>query len=301
MATATPIRQNPALQRYYTSLESRIGYSTFLGGTRHFGLYESEKSSPFPVSNALRRMEGRLYASLGLAEGAHVLDAGCGVGHVAIYLAQRGLRIFGIDLVPHHLEKARRNVKNSGLGDKIQLSLANYHDLQIFDENYFDGVYTMETFVHATDPLVALEEFNRVLKPGGRLALFEYDHSALTELSSEIDINMRMINKYAAMPANQSFEPGVLESLLSQAGFQNIRTEDISKNILPMMWLFYIIAYVPYLFVRLFRLQSHFINTMAGVEGYRGMKYHYSRYIIVTAQKPANGVLQGTREIRKRI
>lgn len=34
------INHNPSLQSYYTSLESRIGYRLFLGGTRHFGYYQ---------------------------------------------------------------------------------------------------------------------------------------------------------------------------------------------------------------------------------------------------------------------
>lgn len=299
MSTQPPIRPNAALQKYYASFESRIGYRLFLGGTRHFGFYDSAKSSPFSISRALRRMETRLYDALGLAEGSQVLDAGCGVGHVAIYLAQHGLRIRGIDLVESHLKKARINVKKSGLDEKIKLDLADYHDLQILKANSFDGVYTMETFVHATKPLVALKEFYKVLKPGGKLALFEYDHAASSELPSEAVTNLKIVNEHAAMPANQSFEPGVVEKLMSEAGFENVRIEDISQNIMPMLWLFWVVAYVPYLVIRIFGLQSHFINTMAAAEGYDAMKKQYTRYIIVTATKPTTGQSNPVQEIKK--
>jgi ubiquinone/menaquinone biosynthesis C-methylase UbiE len=244
-------------------------------------------------------MESRLYEALGLGNGAKVLDAGCGVGHVAIYLAQRGLRIHGIDVVSSHLKKARKNVKANGLDDRIQLDIADYQDLHILEDSTFDGVYTMETFVHATDPSVALEEFHRVLKPGGKLALFEYDHAASNDLPSEVLKNMMEVNKHAAMPANQSFEPGVLEQLLSEAGFEDVRIEDISENIMPMLWLFYIVAYIPYLLIKLFGLRSHFINTMAAAEGYEAMKKRYTRYIIVTARKPAPHQPEARKDAKK--
>jgi sterol 24-C-methyltransferase len=299
MTTQPPVRHNAALQKYYASLESRIGYRLFLGGTRHFGYYDSAKSSPFSISKALKRMEVRLYDALGLAEGSHVLDAGCGDGYVAIHLAQKGLRIHGIDLVESHLKKARINVKKNGLADKIQLDYADYQDLHILEENSFDGLYTMETFVHATEPLVALKEFYKVLKPGGKLALFEYDHAASTDLPSEAVTNLKIVNEHAAMPANQSFEPGVVERLMSEAGFEDIRIEDISQNIMPMLWLFYVVAYVPYLVIRLFGLQSHFINTMAAAEGYDAMRKKYTRYIIVTARKPSSGQVDAVQEVKK--
>ena len=77
-----------SIQSYYDTWESRIGYKLLLGGTRHFGYYDPGTLWPFPLTPALRRMEDYLYASLDLPEGAKVLDAGCGVGHVALHLAQ---------------------------------------------------------------------------------------------------------------------------------------------------------------------------------------------------------------------
>lgn len=83
-----PVPKYSSPQSYYDTLESRIGYKLFLGGTRHFGYYDPGTIWPFPLTPALRRMEDYLYTSLDLPEGAKVLDAGCGVGHVARHLAQ---------------------------------------------------------------------------------------------------------------------------------------------------------------------------------------------------------------------
>lgn len=92
------INNNPALQSYYHSFESRIGYKLFLGDTRHFGYYVPGTYWPFPIDGALRAMEDHLFRSLKLKTGAEVLDAGCGVGHVAIRFAQKVYAFRGLML-----------------------------------------------------------------------------------------------------------------------------------------------------------------------------------------------------------
>ncbi|KAE8152382.1 S-adenosyl-L-methionine-dependent methyltransferase [Aspergillus avenaceus] len=284
------INSNPELQSYYQSLESRIGYRLFLGGTRHFGFYDKDTWWPFPISKALRAMEDRLATSLDLPPGAYVLDAGCGVGHVALRLAtQHGFRIQGIDVIDHHLDKARQNIARSGLPDgQIAVRKTDYHHLETFEPETFDGVYTMETFVHATDPEAVLAGFFHVLRPGGRLTLFEYDHVLNERSPASMVQSMQRINKYAAMPTNSRSHPGVFRQMLEDAGFTDIVVRDHSENITPMTRLFYLIAYVPFLFVRLFGLERYFINTVAGVESYRGRKHW--RFLGISATKPGTFV-----------
>ena len=280
------INPNPMVQRYYASLESRIGYLVFLGGTRHFGYYPKGTYSPFPINRALRAMEGHLFTRLNLPPGATVLDAGCGVGHVAIYMAQNGLHVQAIDIVDRHLEKAQRNVRAAGLEGAITARKMDYHHLDAFAAESFDGVYTIETFVHATDPEGVLAEFFRVLRPGGSIVLYEYDHCDLKSAPKEIAAAMEYINKYAAMPTNNRFEPGVLHRMLEDAGFKDVVLEDLSEHITPMLFLFFIVAYLPYLIIRLLGLEAYFVNTVAAVGIYRGAKAKVCRYVAVSARKP---------------
>lgn len=278
------IDHNPLLQSYYASFESRIGYRIVLGGTRHFGYYKSDTWWPFPIGQALRAMEDHLFRSLNLEPGAEVLDAGCGVGHVATHLAKKGLRVQGIDVVDRHISKAHHNVKASGIEDAVTVRKADYHHLDAFSTESLDGVYTMETFVHATDPAAALSEFFRVLKPGGSLALYEYDHIRLSTAPKELAASMEKVNQYAAMPANAIFDQGVLPSMLEDAGFEDVRVTNLSVNIRPMLRLFFALAFFPYIVIKLFHLEAWFINTVAGFESYRG--HSIWRYIAVTAKKP---------------
>jgi len=284
---ATPlVNPNPQLQTYYQTLESRIGYRLLLGDTRHFGFWDHDTYWPFPLTRALRRMEDKLAEVLALPRGAQVLDAGCGVGHVALHMAQKhGLRVSAIDIVDRHLEKARRNVKRSGLPQgAITVRKMDYHHLESLPDQSLDGVYTMETFVHATDPEAVLAGIRRILRPGGRLALFEYDHDLVDGAPEEMADSMRKINKFAAMPTNDRSHPGVFETMLEEAGFEDIVVRDFSENIRPMTRLFFILGIIPYFLVRFLGLERCFINTVAGVESYRGRERW--RYVVITATKP---------------
>lgn len=61
-------------------------------------------------------MKDKLAEALSLPRGAQVLDAGCNVGRVAFHLAENyGLRVKGIDLVEHHVARARQNIDRASL------------------------------------------------------------------------------------------------------------------------------------------------------------------------------------------
>ncbi|KAI0387192.1 S-adenosyl-L-methionine-dependent methyltransferase [Hypomontagnella monticulosa] len=284
------INSNPQLQSYYHSLESRLGYKLLLNGTRHFGYWEHDTYWPFPFSKGLRNMEDKLAEAIALPRGSQVLDAGCGVGHVALRMAKKhGLRIEAIDVVEHHVTKAQRNAERSGLPkDTLRARRMDYHHLESFASDSFDGVYTMETFVHATDPKAVLAGFYRILRPGGRLAQFEYDHNALDSAPRDIAASMVKVNEYAAMPTNAVSHPGVFKQMLEDAGFEDIVVRDYSENIRPMTRIFYLLAIIPYFFIRLLRLERYFINTVAGVGSYRGRDHWH--YVAISATKPGGPV-----------
>ena len=300
------VSTNPSLQSYYAALESRIGYRLFLGGTRHFGYYEAGTKWPFPINGALRRMEDHLFDALELQPGAEVLDAGCGVGHVAMHMARKGLHVQAIDVVKNHVQWARQEIQANGLEKVVAVRLMDYHHLDGFADESFDGVYTMETLVHATDPEKVLGEFFRVMKPGGSIALHEYDHPDFNpiynDIPKELRVSMEQINSRASMPAHESFSRGTLQRMLEEQGFQDVVLRDLTENMRPMMRLFFLVGYIPYLIICFLGLQAWFVNTQAGVQGYRILKKGLWRYVAVTAKKPSNRIPSesGPRERRIR-
>ena len=270
------------VSEYYHLLESRIGYKLLLGGTRHFGYYEAGTWWPFPIGAALRRMEEQLYQALGQKSNALVLDGGAGICDVAIYIAKRGLRVTAIDLLDLHVGWGKRNVQNSGQADRIEVLQMNYQELN-FDNDTFDGAYTVETLVHADDPDQALREFFRVLKPGGIMVNIEYEHS-ITENAS-VSRKLARVNKYSHMPAFTEFSFGTIQKKLENVGFQ-VEVQDLSENALPMLRLFFVLALFPYILIRLFRLEARFPNTMAAVDFYRIRQD--IRVLLYKARKPDN-------------
>lgn len=204
--------------RYYNKTESRLGYNLFLRGTKHFGFYE-QGDSPWNWARALRKMEDKLGNTLELRTGSSVLDAGCGNGDVAAYLASKyELRVSGIDVLDFNIEEARRRSAQKGLDSLLTFREMSYAALK-FPDGFFDGVYTMETLVHACDARKVLDEFFRVLKPGGKVVLFEYSKDPDSRMSARASRAYREVNRVSAMPSFQRFEHGVLEQILKEAGF----------------------------------------------------------------------------------
>ena len=283
------IRENPVLQGYYKSVESRVGYWAFLGGRRHFGYWDHDTYWPFPLTKALERMEDYLHDTLRLSPGSRVLDAGCGEGYVAVRMASKGLLVEGIDIVEHHVQGALRNVERAGYKSTVTISLTDYHHLEHFADGSFDGVYVIETLSHSTDVSRVLSGFFRILRPGGRLTLHEYEHEDVKKMDKKTIDDMYYVNDMGAMPALNMFSVGVLASLVRREGFEDVKETDLTVNVRPLLRLFYAVAIIPYFIITLFGLQKYFANTVGAVAGKRADKKGFGRYTSITAVKPGDG------------
>jgi SAM-dependent methyltransferase len=95
-----------------------------------------------------------------------VCDIGCGPGHVARYLHDRGVDVFGVDLSPGMLEQARR------LNPGMDFRQGNMLSLE-FDDTSLAALVAFYSILHIPRAEVsdAFREFHRVLKPGGLLFL----------------------------------------------------------------------------------------------------------------------------------
>ncbi len=273
------------VQAYYNTKESRFGYSLLLKGTKHFGYYPKNKEN-ISLVRAQRLMEDRLAQALNLPKDSFVLDAGCGEGKVASYLVQHcGLKIIGFDLVDWTITKANKTKRKLNLQDSLEFHVSDYTHLAIRD-NTFDGIYTMETLVHSPNYRESLKEFYRVLKPNGHLALFEYSVIDRKTLPKKLQKEFDFIINETAMFSLPYFIHDRFPELLKEAGFRNIKVINITKRIMPMLKLFYILAFFPYcLFIKPFNLKKYFINATFSVEAYHYIKQGYARYNVITAVK----------------
>lgn len=271
--------------KYFNTVESKWGYTLLLKGTKHFGFYPKGKEK-ISMSDAQKLMEDKLAEKLDLPANSLVLDAGSGEGNVAINLAEKyGLHIYGVDLLDFAVSNALSKSKKLNLQDKVKFKVGDYTKLDFHDKT-FDGVYTMETLVHVPDYKKALKEFYRVLKPNGKLVLFEYSVASRSSCTpKELEI-ADMINQEGAMHSLPHFIHGKFPQILSGVGFKNITVENATTHVIPMLKIFYLIAYVPYIFIKFLGLQRKFINATSAVEGYRIIRNaDVWRYNIISAVK----------------
>lgn len=109
--------------------------------------------------------------ALNLAPGAQVLDAGCGLGGAARYLASTyGCQVTGLDLTDAYVRVARRLSERTGLSLLTHFQTGSALEIPYPDES-FDLVWTQHAAMNIEDKPRLYAEFWRVLKPGGRLAL----------------------------------------------------------------------------------------------------------------------------------
>lgn len=112
-------------------------------------------------------------------KGKTVLDSGCGTGVFSIIFARNGAaKVTAIDISPGSLGTAR------SLKDKFGLTNAEFKEQDMlhlpFADASFDIVWAWGTVHHTTDPLGAITELMRVLKPGGSLFLAIYKRTNVT-------------------------------------------------------------------------------------------------------------------------
>jgi ubiquinone/menaquinone biosynthesis C-methylase UbiE len=107
-----------------------------------------------------------------------VLDAGMGPGRVPILIAHAlpGLRIDGLDLSTAMVERARENARAAGLAGRVTFTAGDVADLPYPDAT-FDLVVSSISQHHWPDAHAGMRELRRVLRPGGRLWVYDFRFS----------------------------------------------------------------------------------------------------------------------------
>lgn len=127
------------------------------GWERAAGGYEAS------FATATRTFIPALLDAAGVGAGQSVLDVACGPGFVAAGAAERGATVRGLDFSPAMLGVARRRHPNI-VFDQGDAEAPPY------PEGHFDAVVSNFGIHHVPQPIEALRQAHRVLRPGGRLA-----------------------------------------------------------------------------------------------------------------------------------
>jgi len=118
----------------------------------------------------------------GFTSEMHILDVGCGIGGSSRRLShQTGCRVTGIDLSDEYIETAERLTELLNMQQRVTFDAASALELP-FDDNSFDGVWSIQMNMNIEDKQSWLEEVYRVIKPGGHAVLYEVCGSKNTPL-----------------------------------------------------------------------------------------------------------------------
>lgn len=160
--------------------------------------------------------------------GSYVLEAGCGTGSQTIIIAGQNpdCSFLSIDISPPSLATARARIRETlGKAGESQITFEQGDITRLsYPDGTFDHIFICFVLEHLTDPVAALKEFRRVLKPGGSITVIEGDHgsvffspdsaAAMDAISCQIELQTRT--------GGDACIGRKLYPLISQAGFSRL-------------------------------------------------------------------------------
>lgn len=183
----------------------------------------------------------RVLGNAAVQEGETLLDVGAGDGLIAFgaldLVGQDGRVVFS-DISRNLLDHSRELAHEMGVEDRCEFLLVPADDLSAFDDASVDVVTTRSVLIYVENKRRSFEEFHRVLKPSGRLSIFEpinrfkqpgpphlfegYDVTPVQDLAEKVSAVFRRIQPMDEDPM-LDFDERDLFDLAEDAGFAEVR------------------------------------------------------------------------------
>jgi len=232
-ATQKPLEGRPlasnldsqTIVTYYADMTSLMKPGRPLGF--HFGLWGPDTTSH---KEAMLRAFHTLVQGCALNPGRRVLDAGCGLGDIAVKLAEEfGVCVTGLTNCEPHVAMAAEYAEQRGVGHLVEFRHGDFMDMP-FPDACFDTVLNHGSFCYATDKLTYLRGVFRVLRPGGRW-------QALGEMLNDASSSEAREALHVSVQQNWCMPPlerwrDVL-AMLDSVGFEKIEEQNLETEVTP--------------------------------------------------------------------
>jgi SAM-dependent methyltransferase len=150
-----------------------------------------------------------------------VLDAGCGVGSIALDVAPEVApgRVVGIDVDAGQIEQARSTAAERGI-DNAEFQTGSVLELP-FEDASFDVVYSNAVLMYLPDPVRVLAEMRRVLRPDGLAAVSDDDLGTIvmTPETPELRRGPELFERAVAHEGGNTRYSRNMRALMLEAGF----------------------------------------------------------------------------------
>ena len=224
-----PAPGTEAIKKYYSDTQFEYGlvwnWRSKHTPALHFGYYDEKATNHH--RSVIRANE--VLAEWGnIQQGAIIIDAGCGLGHSTLWLAEHyNALVTGITIVPKQVETMQKFIDKKGIKN-VSFLEASYFNMP-FEDNSVDVVWAIEAVCHAKDKSQFYKEAYRVLKPEGKLLIGENLRTA-RPLEKEKEELLKDIFNSWAIPDLDTVEEHRSHALNS--GFTSFESKDVTANMM---------------------------------------------------------------------
>ena len=250
----------------------------------HYGIWDEGVKS---FSESLVNTNRVMMEIAGIRERDRVLDAGCGVGGAAFYLARmKNAHVTGISLSRKQIQIANEYAGQNNISDKISFEVMDFTRTTFRNET-FDVVWACESVCQAPDKKAFIGESFRLLKKGGRLIICDY----FIPEENQYDCHSWLRKWCDSWAISGLITREVFQAALNASGFNNIRSFDYTAQIIRSslrMYLSSLVGALPSEIYNLFHLKvSRFARThyRCGYYQYKALKARLWEYNIILAVK----------------
>jgi ubiquinone/menaquinone biosynthesis C-methylase UbiE len=159
-----------------------------------------------------------------LRSGMCLVDAGCGPGTITVGLAAIVApgQVVAVDLNPGEVAKAARALRDAGY-DNVRTEVASVLDLPLEDCSC-DAVFSHLVLDYVHDPVAAMRELHRVLKPGGVIGLrcSNNDLNVIGPPNALVEEGSALFGRVVASKGGNLGRGRLLGTMLKEVGFERI-------------------------------------------------------------------------------
>jgi ubiquinone/menaquinone biosynthesis C-methylase UbiE len=157
-----------------------------------------------------------------------LLEVGAGTGILTAQVAPLVAHVTCTDIAPEMLEKAKAKLADF---DHVEYRVETATVLS-FEDNSFDVVLCCNVLHQMVDPDVAVGEFHRVLRPGGKLLAITLTMGAMS-LWAKVRTGIQYATRFGIPPASHSFKLSTFSQLIADAGFDIVESELVTQEPFP--------------------------------------------------------------------